>query len=1354
MKSIKYKILACITAAALVFGMCPSAALANSADAEPSTDNPGNFTPQGAKSASATTNVDVIYGEDIKTDEFAIADQIATEANPLFKKELDALNPKVLWVSTQNGSTNDADYTVTWKRVAVQIPANGSGADIHEADVDWSTATDVTAADNMSITKPAGENVPDTTKQFNLNVSGVQFQEGYVYFYRATVACKGEGAALVFPAVKIIYVDRYHGNTIEEAPWQVSGHNYDNTAGTAAQAPNGSILNSVFLDTAGVDENDASGAYAAIADAINNANSNSPDNKTLQSLASITNVFMDGVPDGSTDPAYQGSVLVTYTAPSNMTADDYKVWWNYGGTTVEVPAGGYAPANAGVNDPKVGYFQVNKGKRGAPDTITFLIQGTASNLGTFGIARVATQTDPAVRFTVTSAVAGEGGAISPVGPKEYMVGDGIAHIYELNANMGYRVAGLMLGYNGAPNGGIAVPGPCEADVNDITLTPSGGNSETVKLGHWDGNRYTLPSNWCVDATLTVTFEKIPDTSEAGPFSAALSKVDGEGSVELDGSRWDPSSSAVEFDANEWLQIDLFGQTSPKYIAQSVKVTYTKNGNSVTETFMNPGTAFAWKMTSDVQLEVVFAFDSSTTEKAKHTVRATWNGADRGWASFDGMPAQSGVFTQIEDGGTARVTISTNPGWKLVGATQGSGAGALDLMEFVKNTTAKDADHETYSLSVLNIKSDTTLSFTFDAGDIIIKVPTPDGGTISPSGDQRVSPGKDIAFTVTPDEGKDIGTVTINGKPLDPQPEPKYDVNGNPTYEFTLTYDQLKGLGDVPHVEVTFVDAPDTCQVIFDNPKANSADTVTIDGVTYDVYTTPLKLADGTTGTARFYMTPKAGTFAKDAHPQFVFNVLPGTTGYAPDKKYAVDELTLNGTTSKVEPAAIYVEFGLSLVTHFSVTLREAGANEEVKEPEGEFLITGVWGDTYRVNPSRAYMKADAPWPIVIETLANTNKKVKNVIDTVLLDGNVLYSYSALGPSYDADKFEVVDGAAMRFRVKATGEVVTLKLAGGAATLTFDKLAVAHTVDARTFRGVDVYVQANTEGGTVVPNGDVWWEVDEERTAAGAVADSDFYMKTLTLYVASKSNYELKTFTVNGKDRMGADNLKSDSTTNDEFTKLNSAATAPLPLPQGQTGVERLVKTLTQPSVAYAADATYNLAQKYTLAADDFASINTNATRVAAHVRASFVQPEEATHTLMVEVEGGNNAHGKIAVGASRLARYETQVENGLSPRITFVPETGYRVSALTDNGTDVLTRLSGNTYTVSNMRENHTVKVTFAAQVGTTAGLLRDIKRLQALAATGDLNAPAITLLLAVACGAIGFALVTNTPAARRRKEK
>lgn len=67
-----------------------------------------------------------------------------------------------------------------------------------------------------------------------------------------------------------------------------------------------------------------------------------------------------------------------------------------------------------------------------------------------------------------------------------------------------------------------------------------------------------------------------------------------------------------------------------------------------------------------------------------------------------------------------------------------------------------------------------------------------------------------------------------------------------------------------------------------------------------------------------------------------------------------------------------------------------------------------------------------------------------------------------------------------------------------------------------------------------------------------------------------------------------------------------------------------------------------------------------------------------------------------SAGGSILPSIAT-VDYGGSQAFTITPNTGYHLATLTDNGVDVISQVSNNTYTISNVINNHSLNATFAA---------------------------------------------------------
>lgn len=131
---------------------------------------------------------------------------------------------------------------------------------------------------------------------------------------------------------------------------------------------------------------------------------------------------------------------------------------------------------------------------------------------------------------------------------------------------------------------------------------------------------------------------------------------------------------------------------------------------------------------------------------------------------------------------------------------------------------------------------------------------------------------------------------------------------------------------------------------------------------------------------------------------------------------------------------------------------------------------------------------------------------------------------------------------------------------------------------------------------------------------------------------------------------------------------------------------------------------------------------------------------DGTYNIKVSVKGGN---GEIEGDAER------RVRPGADHTITFKPNVGFRVAAITLDGKR--SAYTSKSYTIKNVQAGHTLQVEFEAipYTGDNSDTAKTVRKLQSLAQTGDLNPPALLALATIACGALGIALLTGN---RRRR--
>ncbi|WP_165062302.1 hypothetical protein [Adlercreutzia sp. ZJ154] len=136
-------------------------------------------------------------------------------------------------------------------------------------------------------------------------------------------------------------------------------------------------------------------------------------------------------------------------------------------------------------------------------------------------------------------------------------------------------------------------------------------------------------------------------------------------------------------------------------------------------------------------------------------------------------------------------------------------------------------------------------------------------------------------------------------------------------------------------------------------------------------------------------------------------------------------------------------------------------------------------------------------------------------------------------------------------------------------------------------------------------------------------------------------------------------------------------------------------------------------------------------------------PPIVKHHITASVNG---AHGNVAPSGM------VEIADGASLTFSFMPESSnYTVADVVVDGASVGAPAS---YTFTDVKADHTLVVSFKAKgiVGGYNPATRTVKTLQSLAQTGDLNAPALLLLSAIACGALGVAILSNGRNAGRRK--
>ena len=156
---------------------------------------------------------------------------------------------------------------------------------------------------------------------------------------------------------------------------------------------------------------------------------------------------------------------------------------------------------------------------------------------------------------------------------------------------------------------------------------------------------------------------------------------------------------------------------------------------------------------------------------------------------------------------------------------------------------------------------------------------------------------------------------------------------------------------------------------------------------------------------------------------------------------------------------------------------------------------------------------------------------------------------------------------------------------------------------------------------------------------------------------------------------------------------------------GSTSARNQTRTFTvnegtSATVTFSPDSGYRIASVKVNNTDVTSSVSNNSytiSNISANTTLSvtFEAIPPTTYTLSITASGNGSA-----TYSSTTARNQTRtftVNDGTSATVTFTPDAGYRIASVSVNNSNVTSSLSNNKYTISNIKANTTVKVTFEA---------------------------------------------------------
>lgn len=431
------------------------------------------------------------------------------------------------------------------------------------------------------------------------------------------------------------------------------------------------------------------------------------------------------------------------------------------------------------------------------------------------------------------------------------------------------------------------------------------------------------------------------------------------------------------------------------------------------------------------------------------------------------------------------------------------------------------------------------------------------------------------------------------------------------------------------------------------------------------------------------------------------------------KDMVLDHVMVNGVRKEVIPGATFVTLAMDTDIELSAVFRALKPGEVPIDPPSHIVevpdlgeIPG--GSIVPGGPVEVIPGNDYEWGFKPDETGDDDN-FEWILDKVIVDNQEIYPEVGEGPWEVTGGSE--DGSKIEFTNKDTGETMIFDKENG--TLTFPDIQGPHDLGAAFAKAVTVSVSAYDDFGTVSPKGSFKWKIEQ-----GPVK----------VFVVPHDGYAVRTLMVNGTE--AKDRLVESAEAAEVIGAVAGQATA-------EEGLFRAAPVVqAAPTHAFAIE----LGNP-----GDLPRTGKTVTVAAGFQKETAGPGDDVSQgemfTLTAEVASGK---GSISAASAKVAK-------GSDYTFNFQPDAGWQVVSVTDNGRQVA-GYGATSYTVSNVQADHAIRVSFGAVApgGSNGTVDRVVRRMSALAQTGDLATAGIVALAGVACAAVGAAvLATNC---RRRR--
>jgi hypothetical protein len=620
--------------------------------------------------------------------------------------------------------------------------------------------------------------------------------------------------------------------------------------------------------------------------------------------------------------------------------------------------------------------------------------------------------------------------------------------------------------------------------------------------------------------------------------------------------------------------------------------------------------YIYGLTSDSINGTVTAVSAGTITRVDTRIVAT--------SGANGSVTPSGT-TAVNYGGSQTYTITPSVGYNIATLTVDGGSVATSTSYTFSNVTASHTISATFSIQQFNIVASSGAN-----------------GSVTPSGTTAVNYGGSQLYTITPDAGYNIATLTVDGG----------SVATSTTYTFSN------------------VTAAHTIHATF---AINSFTITATHGANGNV--TPDGVTPVSHGSSQLYnITPNTGYhidvltidgIATTSASTYTFSNV--TANHTINATFAIDTFTITITQTAGGTISGPTTVNYGDTPSYTIT------------PDSTFHIESVTVDSSPVATSSPY----------VFTAVSANHSITATYATTTFA--ITASSGANGSVTPSGVTNVPQGGNQTYAITPdTGfHVNTLTIDGSpvtaSTTYTFTNVQATHTISATFATSTFTITATSGSNGSVTPSGTTAVNYNDSQTYT-ITPDTDFTVASVTVDGSSVTATTSYTFT----------NVTANHTINATFIASSTPSFTITPTAGAGGSI-----TPSLPTTVFQGDS-----QTFSITASPgYSFLNLNIDGVATTTTASYTFTNvQANHTIDASfivastptftITSTNNPHGSITpLGATTVAQ-------GSDQTFTITPASGYYVDTLLVDATSTATTTS---YTFGNVQANHTIEATFAA---------------------------------------------------------